>query len=124
MALADITLNDGQGTPQAHTFTYTGTVNNRIIRSNLSAAPETPENLSLAHSKSVKGGVTSQSHLWRIDLTVLDSDGVTPYNTNIRVMADIPNPVLTDALLSNLGAYVRNAFTDIFVKAWGKGSVG
>lgn len=124
MALADITLADGQGTPVNHTFTYTGTLNNRVIRSELTAPPETPRSLQIAHSSSTKSGITTKSHLMRIDLTVLDSDGVTPYTANIRIMADIPNQILSDALLADMAAYVRNWATAQTVKDWGKGSVG
>lgn len=124
MALADITLNDGQGTPQAHVFTYVGTVNNRVIRSELAAAPETPKQLIHAHSVSTKGTVKTQSHLLRMDVTVLDSDGITPHTANIRVMCDIPNPILSDALCADLAAYVRNWATAQNVQSWARGSVG
>lgn len=124
MALSDIILNDGQGTPAPHTFTYTGTVNNRVLRSELAAAPETPKIMSLAHSESKRSGVTTKSHLMRIDITVLDSDGITPHTANIRVMADIPNPILSDALMADMAAYVRNWATAATVQSWGRGSVG
>lgn len=124
MALADITLNDGQGTPAAHVFTYVGTVNNRIVRSEIAAAPETPQYLTHAHSESKRNGVTTKSHLLRIDKTVLDGDGITPHTANIRVMCDIPNPILSDALLADLAAYVRNWASAVNVQAWGRGSVG
>lgn len=124
MALADITLADGQGTPANHVFTYVGTVNNRVIRSEIAASPEVPKQLSYAHSESKRGAVTTKSHLMRVDVTVLDSDGITPYTANIRVMMDVPNPILSDALLADLAAYVRNWASAATVQAWGKGSVG
>lgn len=124
MALSDITLNDGQGTPVAHTFTYTGTVNNRVIRSELAANPEAPLQMTHAHTESKRNGVTTKSHLLRFDITELDSDGVTPYTANIRIMADIPNPILSDALLADMAAYVRNWALAATVQSWGKGSVG
>lgn len=124
MALADITLNDGQGTPQPHVFTYVSTVNNRVIRSEIAAPPETPRVLSYAHSESKRNGVTTKSHLMRVDWTILDSDGITPHTANIRVMADIPNPILSDALLADLAAMVRNWALAATVQLWGKGSVG
>lgn len=124
MALADITLADGQGTPVNHTFTYTGTVNNRVIRSELAANPETPLLMTHAHSETKRGNATVKSHLLRIDKTVLDSDGITPHAVNIRIMADIPNPVLSDSLAADLAAFVRNWATAANVQAWVKGSVG
>lgn len=124
MALADITLNDGQGTPVAHTFSYTGTVANRVIRSDFSAAAEEPLTLTMAHSEATRSGVKTKSHLLRIDRTELDSDNVTPHACNIRLMCDIPNPVLSDALADDFAAYIRNWATSANVRAWVKGSVG
>lgn len=124
MALADITLNDGQVSPVAHTFTYTSTVNNRVIRSDMAAAPEAPLSMTHAHSEAKKSGVTIRSHLIRFDKTVLDGDGITPHISNIRLMADVPNPVLSDALADDLAAFIRNWATAVNVRAWLKNSVG
>lgn len=124
MALADITLNDGQGTPVAHTFAYVSAINNRVIRSELAAPAETPRTLTMAHSESKKGGVTVKSHLLRFDVTLLDTDGITPYTANIRVMADVPSRILSDALADDFAAYVRNYLSSANARAWLKGSVG
>lgn len=124
MALADITLADGQGTPVNHTFAYIGTTNGRVIRSELAASPEEPLHLTFGHSESARNGVKVRSHLMRIDRTKLDSDGITPHVMNIRLMADVPNPVLSDAIADDLAAYVRNWATSANVRAWLKGSVG
>jgi len=124
MALADIALADGQGSPVTHTFTYTGTVANRVIRSDFAATPEQPLTLTIAHSSGTKKNVAFRSHLLRIDSIILDSDGITPHAANIRLMADIPNPVLSDALAEDLAAYIRNWATANNVKAWVKNSVG
>lgn len=124
MALADITLADGQGTPVNHTFAYIGTVNGRVVRSELAASPEEPLTLTQGHSEGVKNGVRIRSHLMRIDRTKLDSDGITPHVMNIRLMADIPNPVLSDAIADDLAAYIRNWASSANVRAWLKGSVG
>lgn len=125
MALADIVLNDGQGTPVAHTFTFVRSEkNNRIVRSDLSASPEVPLELTHAHTEALRAGTKVRSHLLRVDKTVLDSDGITPYATNIRVMADVPNSVLSDALADDLAAYIRNWATSANVRAWLRGSVG
>lgn len=124
MALADITLNDGQGTPVAHAFTFISAINNRIVRSDLAAAPEAPLTLTIAHSENVRNGSKIRSHLTRFDKTILDGDGITPYVANIRLMADVPNPILTDALADDLAAFIRNWASSANVRAWLKGSVG
>lgn len=124
MALADITLNDGAGTPVAHTFAYVSTANNRVVRSDFAASPEAPITLSMAHNEAKKSGVTVKSHLLRIDKVVLDTDGITPHASNIRLMADVPNPVLSDALADDLAAFIRNWATANNIRAWLRGSVG
>lgn len=123
MALADITLNDGQGTPVAHTFTYTGTTNGRVVRNDFSQTPETPLTMTHAHStKNVKGEVVD-SHLLRFDETTLDGDG-DPHQANIRLMSDMPKAIYTDAKADNFAAYIRNWATSANVRAWFRGSVG
>jgi len=124
MALADIILADGQGTPVNHTFIYVSTNNGRVLRSELAASPETPLTHTLAHSERVKNGAKERSHLMRIDRTVLDSDGITPFTANIRLMADVPNTILSDALADDFAAFVRNWATNANVRLWLKGSVG
>lgn len=124
MALADIVLNDGQAVPVAHTFAYVATVDGRTIRSDFAADAETPLTLTHSHRSAVKGAVTTKSHLLRFDISVLDADGVTVHKANIRIMADVPNPIASDALAADMAAYVRNWATENNVKAWVKGSVG
>lgn len=124
MALADITLADGQASPVNHVFTYVATQGARVIRAELAAPPEQPQTFVMAHSEATRKGVKVKSHLARFDLTVLDSDGVTPHEVNIRVMADIPNAVLSDALVDNLSAFVRNWLSSANTRAWARGSVG
>lgn len=124
MALADITLNDGQGTPVAHTFTYVSSKDGRVIRSDMSAPTEQPLILTHAHSERKVSGKTVRSHLLRVDKTVLDADGITQYPNNIRIMADVYNPVLSDALADDLAAYIRNWATSVNVRSWLRGSVG
>lgn len=124
MALADITINDGQGTPVAHTFTYVQTQGNRVIRSDMSAAPEAPLTMTHAHSETSISGAKGKSHLLRIDKTVLDGDGVTPYKGNIRLCADVPNAIYSDALADDFAAFIRNWATSVNVRAWLRGSVG
>lgn len=124
MALADITLNDGQGTPVAHTFSFISANNNRILRSDLAAAPETPLTLTIAHTENVRNGSRIRSHLTRFDKTIMDTDGITPFIANIRLMADVPNPILSDALADDLAAFIRNWASSANVRAWLRGSVG
>lgn len=124
MALANVVLNDGQGTPVAHTFEYTGAGSNgRVIRTDMAANPETPLTMTLAHTERVRNGVKEKSHLVRFDKGILDADGVTLHNANIRVMIDVPNPVQSDALADDLSAFVRNFLSSANARAILKGSV-
>lgn len=124
MALDNIILADGQGTPVNHTFTFTQNVNGRVVRSDFSRTPEEPLTLSFAHSSKTVNKVKVTSHLTRIDVTELDSDGITAHTANIRLMADVPAPIHDDALADDLAAYIRNWATSANVRAWLKGSVG
>lgn len=125
MALTDITLNDGQGTPAAHVFTFIKSdTNGRVIRSELAANPEEPLIMTHAHTNAKRNGVNVTSHLFRIDKTVLDSDGVTPLTANIRLMCDTPIGIISDALADDFAAYIRNWASSANVRAWLKGSVG
>lgn len=124
MALNDITLADGQGTPQNHVFTYVSTQGNRVVRSELAAPAEQPLLLSFAHSTAKIAGKSAKSHLMRIDKTLLDSDGVTPSTANIRLVADVADCIQSDALADDLAAFIRNWATSANVRAWLKGSVG
>lgn len=124
MALADITLNDGQGTPVAHVFTYIGTKENRTIRSDMAAGPEVPLLLTMAHSQKGKGTEGTKSHLFRIDKSILDADGVTVHKASIRIVAEIPNAVLSDALADDLAAFARNWASSANVRAFVRDSVG
>lgn len=124
MALADITLADGQVSPANHVFTYIGTQSNRVIRSELAADLEEPLLLTFAHSDTKISGASAKSHLMRIDKTVLDTDGVTALKANIRMMCDMPNAILTDALADDFAAYIRNWATSANVRNWLRGSVG
>lgn len=123
MALDDITLNDGQGTPVAHTFEYTGTQNNRVIRTDMSAPLEEPLTLTVAHSDTKIAGASAKSHLVRFDKTKLDADGVTGHKANFRFMFDCPNAILTDALAEDFAAFGRNFCTAENIKALARGSV-
>lgn len=125
MALADITLNDGQGTPVAHTFTYISTTNGRVIRADMAAPAEEPITLTLGHlSKKTASGKVIRSHLLRVDFGILDSDGVTVHNANIRVMCDLPDAVRSDSFADDASAFVRNALTSAFTRTWIRDSVG
>lgn len=124
MALADITLNDGQSTPVAHTFAYVSSENGRVKRTELAAPTEEPLALTMGHRESKSGKTVVRSHLLRVDKTKLDTDGITPHQANIRLMSDVPNPILSDALADDFAAYIRNWATSANVRAWLKGSVG
>lgn len=124
MALADITLADGQGSPVSHVFTFISQNGSKTIRSDLAASAETPLLLTIGHATRKVAGKTLGSHLTRIDKTVLDTDGITTYQANIRLMADVPVPIQSDALADDLAAFIRNWATAANVRAWLKGSVG
>lgn len=123
MALADITINDGQTTPVAHVFTYVNTTGTRVIRSDFAASPESPLMLTISHQDTKISGASGKSHLFRIDRTVMDADGVTPYKANVRLVADVPHAVLSDALADDLAAYIRNWATSANLRALLRGSV-
>lgn len=124
MALADFTLNDGQGSPVAHTFTYTATINGKVYRSDMAAAPEAPWVMIMGHQEKTIGGSMVDSHLVRFDITVLDTDGITPFANNIRICADVARKVRSDALADNMAALVRNYATSANLRLLLKGSVG
>jgi len=124
MALADITIADGQSSPVNHTFAYTGTVSgNRVVRQELAAPVEQPIILSIAHQKVRRNGIGITQHLYRIDRTVLDSDNITGFLNNIRLAADISDKVLSDALADDFAAFIRNWATSANIRAWLRGSV-
>lgn len=124
MALADITLNDGQGTPQAHTFTFVSSQNGKIVRSDLSRSPEIPLTMTHGHQTAVRKNVKTDSHLLRFDDAVLDADGVTAIVANIRIMADVPVSIYSDALADDFAAFIRNWASSANVRAWMRNSVG
>lgn len=123
MALADITINDGQGSPVAHTYVYVQTSGNRVIRSDFAAAPEAPWTLTIAHQDTTISGQKGKSHLFRLDRTVLDQDNVTSYKANFRICGDIPNAILSDALCDDFAAQIRNWATSANIRALCRGSV-
>lgn len=123
MALANIVINDGQGTPVAHTFEYIGSDAGKVTRSDLTRSPEVPLLLTIGHQTNKKGGTTVDSHLLKIESTVLDTDGMTLHKPNIRLMADCPVAVYSDALADDFAAYVRNWATSANVRAWLRKSV-
>lgn len=124
MALADITLVDSQASPVSHVFSYVGTENGQVIRKNLTAAPDVPETLVIGHRKVKVAGVQVDSHLWKLTLTYLDADGITPRQMSARVIWDIDNQIYTDARVEDMAAMTLSALTEAFVKAVTKGSVG
>lgn len=123
MALADITLADSKSTPANHVFAYVGTVNNRVIRKNLSSGVDTPETLTIAHNETTKNGQKIDGHLARIDWILLDTDGTAHLN-NIRVIADVARATYDQADFEDKVTMVRNLITDAFMVSMAAGSVG
>lgn len=124
MAFADITLNDGAGSPVAHTFTVISNSNGRVVRSDFSAPAETPLTMTMAHTQNTRAGVKVKSHLVRFDIAVLDADGITVHTANVRICADVPNAICSDALADNLAAFTRNYASSANIRALLKDSVG
>lgn len=123
MALADITLADGLSTPVNHTFQYIDTNNGRVRRANFAVSPEVPEYFTIGHQSNTRNGVKVGSHLARLDLTVLDADGVTPYLTNGRLAIDMPNAIYSDNLADIIAGIIRNFCSNTNIRALLKGSV-
>jgi hypothetical protein len=123
MALADITLADSKSTPENHVFSYVGTVNNRVIRKNLSSGVDTPETLTIAHNETTKNGSKVDGHLARIDWILLDTDG-TPHAQNLRVVGDLSRAVYDQADFEDKVTMLRNLITDVFMVSMAAGSVG
>lgn len=125
MALADITLTDSQPTPVNHAMTYVGTDSaGRVVRKDMTRTPDLPLVLTIGHKEGKVGGQKVDSHLWRLDDSILDADGVTVRRNNIRVMADIDPAVYSDGKAEDYAAMLCSAFTEAFMKAWQRGSVG
>lgn len=124
MALADITLNDGQGTPVAHTFAYVGSENGKYVRKDMARTPELPLSLTLGHTKAKVKGVVVDSHLFRIDNAILDGDAVTVRNASIRVIIDCDPAIYSDSLADDLAALTRNYFSSANTRLLMRGSVG
>lgn len=124
MALADITIADGQSTPVNHVFTYTSTLNGRVVRVDMAQPLDQSWTLSHAHLEKVVKGVKTSSHLLRHDRSIIDADGVTQYQGNIRLMCDMPVAVYSDAIADDFAAIIRNWATSANVRAWMRGSVG
>lgn len=125
MALADITLVDSKSTPVNHVFTFFAMdTAGRVLRKNLARTPDLPELLTLGHKTQKLGGVQVDSHLWRLDDSILDADNVTVCRNNLRVMADIDPRTYSDALMEDYAAMLLSAFTETFMKSWTRGSNG
>lgn len=123
MALADITLVDSEASPVSHVMKYIATNGGKVVRADLAAAVEAPIIFTIGHQVRKVSGRNLQSHLARLDWTVLDSDGVTPYANNMRVMCDIFDPVLSDALVDNLTASLTSFMTEANMRLLARASV-
>jgi len=125
MALADIVINDGQGSPVAHTFAYVSSDSaGRVIRKDMSRTPDLPLTLTIGHQKSKVAGVSVDSHLVKVDDSIMDSDGITVRRASIRVIIDCDPNIYTDGEADNLAAYMRNYFSSANCRLLMKGSVG
>lgn len=124
MALADITLVDSQVAPVSHVFSYVTTENGQVVRRNLAMPPDQPETLIMGHKPMKVGGVPVDSHLWRLNQSYLDADGVTVRRMSVRVIWEIDNQIYSDARIEDMAAMCLSGLTETFVKSFTKGSVG
>lgn len=123
MALDDITLTDSESTPVEHTMVYVAQQAQKVLRADLEAGTETPIVLTIGHQSRKVSQKVLRSHLVRIDWTLLDADGVTPYANNLRLMCEIYDPVLSDALVDNLTACMSSFMTEANMRLLARGSV-
>lgn len=124
MALADLTINDGQGTPIAHVFTYIGTdQQGRILRKDFARSTDLPLTMVVGHKKSTAKGISVDSHLVRFDDARMDADGVTVRFGNCRIMIDCDPDIASDAIAADYAAFIRNFATEANIKLLMKGSV-
>lgn len=126
MALADIVLNDGQGTPVAHTFVYITTdPSGRVIRKDMARTPDLPLMLTIGHNKVKRGTVSYDGHLVRVDDSLLDADNITVRGASVRVIVECDPAIYSDTnVADNLAAYVRNYFSSANMRLIMRGSVG
>lgn len=123
MALADITLVDSEASPVSHVMKYISQNNGKVVRADFAAGVETPIIFTIGHMSRMVAGKKLRSHLARLDWTLLDSDNITTYTNNIRVMADIYDPVLSDALSDNLTASLTSFMTEANMRLFMRDSV-
>lgn len=123
MGLADVVINDGQGTPVAHTFVYVTTENGRVIRKDMARTPDLPLIMEIGHNKVKRSGVVFDGHLWRINDSRMDADGVTVRNASIRVIVECDPQIYSDALSDDLMAWTRNMLTQANGRLLLRGSV-
>lgn len=125
MALADIVINDGQGTPVAHTFRYTVTndKSGRVVRKDIARTPDLPLLLTMGHETQKQNGVKVDSHLWKLDDARMDADGVTVRYAGVTTTVRCDPNIYSDALADDLAAFLRNYFTSANMRALMRGFV-
>lgn len=125
MALADITINDGQASPVAQTFSFVGTdKSGRVVRRNLARSPDLPQTLTIGHQSQKQNGVATDAHLWKLDDARMDADGVTVRYAGVTLTVRCDPNIYSDALADDQAAFVRNYFTAANMRLLMKGSVG
>lgn len=126
MALADITLNDGQSTPAAHTFEFvTFDKQGRVIRKDVGRTPDLPLLLTLGHQvQRGANGKPVEAHVVKFDDARLDADGVTVRTAGVTITFRVDPNIYSDELADDHAALCRNLLTSTFVRALMRGSVG
>lgn len=124
MALADISIADGQGSPVTHVFSYIGSdKQGRIVRKDLTRTPDLPLLLTIGHQTQRQAGVTVDAHLVKIADSRMDADGVTVRYADVAVTCRVDPDIYTDGLADDFAAYLRNFFSSANMRLIMKGAV-
>lgn len=111
MALADVTIKDKANVDVVFSFqSMIGT--SKVLYSDGSRALTTPRILTTGHQKTGSGSNARDRHLFRLDITKLAADGVTPVTMPVYQVMDVPRQVFAIADVLDAIAILKNALTD------------
>lgn len=111
MAFENVTLTDS--VPTNFVYEMVGPVgpDGRVIRKHLASAIETPLILTTGHTTNGKSSNAVDRHLSRLDETVLDADGITPYVGSVYLVCTVPRRAITSTIMWNLYKQLTSRFT-------------
>lgn len=119
MALENVVLVDAAAANQTYTMVGGISADGKVIRRNLAISLETPHILTTSHSQQGKGANVTDRHLSRLDRTVLDADGVTPYIGSLYLVGVAPRRVITSAMMWDLYKQLTSRFpNEAALTAW------